>query len=667
MSNNLYSELAWLPVAPENFSEQCKQLAAEPAELGRRAQRLANHRLNESQLNRLSKALQNARKAGHSTAPLTPFRLGVLSNATSHFVVPALLASALRHGISLECVEAEYGQTMQTALDPSSALNQAQCDAVLVAIDHRGLPLGAAPGDAQAAQETVAGALEYLEAIRGGIRKNGKAVCILQTLPRPVESAFGSFDLVLPGTPRSLVDEVNRGIAQSVAGTEDLLLDVSHIAETVGLADWHDATLWNMAKVPFSSAFIALYADHVCRLIAALRGKSRKCLILDLDNTVWGGVIGDDGLDGIVLGQGDATGEAHLHVQRTALALRARGIVLAVSSKNTDEVARQPFRKHQEMLLREDHIAVFQANWNDKATNIKAIAEELSLGLDAMVFLDDNPMERDLVRQMLPQVAVPELPADPALYARTLLAAGYFEAIAFSAEDRKRAEFYQDNARRISLRAQAGDVDSYLRSLSMVMSLRPFDDVGRARIAQLINKSNQFNLTTRRYTEAEVSAAQHDEGAFTLQVRLADSFGDNGIISVLICRRNAEDWQIDTWLMSCRVLGRKVEVALLQELIMQARARGVRRLLGRYSPTEKNQLVENHYANLGFTLIAKHENGCTDWELFVEDAPLVSLPMTIERVDLQVTSPDPIPPASELTLRRRPEADVLPLAVSDAS
>jgi FkbH-like protein len=651
MSNQLYSELAWLPAAPENFGEQCKRLLDEPADLGRRAQRLANHRLNETQLNRLAKALQSAKKTGHSLAPLTPFRLGIISNATSHFVVPALLASALRHGIALECVEADYGQTMQTALSADSEINQAQCDAVLVAVDHRGLPLNVAPGDAQAAQDTVAAALGHLNLIRQGLRQHSKAVCILQTLPRPVESSFGSFDLVLPGTPRSLVDEVNRGIAHSVAGSQDLLLDVAHIAETVGLADWHDSTLWNMAKVPFSGAFLALYADHVCRLLGALRGKSRKCLILDLDNTLWGGVIGDDGLDGIVLGQGDATGEAHLDVQRTALALRARGVVLAVSSKNTDEVARGPFRQHQEMLLREDQIAVFQANWNDKATNIKAIAEELSLGLDAMVFLDDNPVERDLVRQMLPQVAVPELPPDPALYARTLLAAGYFEAIAFSNEDRKRAEFYQDNARRIALRTQAGDVDAYLQSLNMQMTLRPFDEVGRARIAQLINKSNQFNLTTRRYTEAEVAAAQHDRHAFTLQVRLSDSFGDNGIISVLICRRQADDWTIETWLMSCRVLGRKVEIALLQELIVQARERGVRRLIGNYLPTEKNQLVENHYANLGFTRLTERADGSTEWQLLVADAPLGELPMAIERIDMH-------PPTSAVAPTPTPETVV---------
>jgi len=631
MSNHLYSQLGWLQAAPEDFSAQCRQLLAEPAHLGLRLQHLANHALDENQLNRLAKVVQKARDGGLSMAPLVPFRLGILSNATSHFIVPALVATAARHGIALECVEADFDQVMQEALSPDSTINQAQCDAVLVAVDYRGLPLNAAPGDAQAAQNTVQAALSHLSMIRNGLRTNSRAICILQTLPRPVESAFGSLDMALPGTPRQLIDDVNRGIAQSVAGTEDLLLDVAHLAETVGLADWHDPTLWNMAKMPFSSEFLPLYADHVCRLIAALRGKSRKCLILDLDNTVWGGVIGDDGLDGIVIGQGDATGEAHLHVQRTALALRDRGVVLAVSSKNTDNIARQPFQKHPEMLLREDHIAVFQANWNDKATNIKAIAEELSLGLDAMVFLDDNPVERGLVRKMLPQVAVPELPDNAALYARTLLAAGYFEAIAFSGEDRKRADFYQDNARRVTLQKQAGDVDAYLLSLNMQMTLQPFDDTGRARIAQLINKSNQFNLTTRRYTEADVAAAQQDPNAFTLQVRLADTFGDNGMISVIICRRQQDDWDIDTWLMSCRVLGRKAETAVLQELITQARVHGVQRLIGRYLPTEKNKLVEDHYAKLGFTLLDKHADGSTVWELHVQDAPLVELPIAIQR------------------------------------
>jgi FkbH-like protein len=353
--------------------------------------------------------------------------------------------------------------------------------------------------------------------------------------------------------------------------------------------------------------------------------------VLDLDNTLWGGVIGDDGLEGIVLGQGDPQGEAFLAVQSAALALRERGIVLAVSSKNSDEIARLPFRNHPEMLLRENHLAVFQANWNDKATNIRAIAEELSLGLESLVFLDDNPAERRLVRDMLPEVAVPELPEDPAYYVRTLLAAGYFEALAFSPEDQKRADFYQDNARRVALQRATGDLDAYLETLDMTISFQPFDEIGRARISQLINKSNQFNLTTRRYTEAQVGEMEADPNCFTLQVRLVDTFGDNGMISVIICRRDADDWLVDTWLMSCRVLGRRVEQAVLQELVSHARKLGIARIVGTYRPTERNRLVEDHYAKLGFTECECPTEGSTLWSLDVAGHSDISLPMKVVR------------------------------------
>lgn len=635
MTLDIYSGLSWLPAAPADFTAQCRSLPGSADAIGRRVQRLASHALDENQLNRLANALGKAQAAGVSLAPLTPFRLGIVSNGTSHFLVPVLVATAARHGILLECIEADYGQAMQAALDPDSALNRASCDAVLVAIDARGLPLACPLGDAQAARQAVADSLAQLLTIRDGFRANsgGKTLCMLQTLPRPVESLFGGFDSALAGTPRQQIDELNRELAQSVAASHDLLFDVAHLADTVGLARFHDAKLWNLAKLPFSSEFLALYAEHACRLLAALRGKSKKCLILDLDNTLWGGVIGDDGLDGILLGQGDATGEAHLDVQRTALALRQRGVVLAVSSKNTDEVAREPFAKHPEMLLREEHIAVFQANWQDKASNITAIANELNLGLDAMVFLDDNPVERELVRRLVPEVAVPELPSDPALYGRTLLAAGYFESVAFSAEDQQRADQYRDNARRVALQKQSGGLDDYLASLNMRLTFQPFDEAGRARIAQLINKSNQFNLTTRRYTEPEVALVQRDPTAFTLQMRLTDSFGDNGMISVLICRQAADAWEIDTWLMSCRVLGRKVEQAVLGELVQQARARGIKRLIGRYAPTEKNKLVEAHYEKLGFTLIDRLDDGSSRWQLHVDDVPITGqLPMQIERL-----------------------------------
>jgi FkbH-like protein len=286
------------------------------------------------------------------------------------------------------------------------------------------------------------------------------------------------------------------------------------------------------------------------------------------------------------------------------------------------------------MVLKEEHVAVFQANWNDKATNIKAIAEELSLGLESFAFLDDNPMERDFVRRTLPAVAVPELPSDPALFARTLVAGGYFEAVMFSSEDRQRADFYQDNARRVSLQQQAGSIDTYLASLQMVITFQAFDETGRARITQLINKSNQFNLTTRRYTEAEVTAVERDPDAFALQIRLADIFGDNGMISVVICRCNHRNWTIDSWLMSCRVLGRQVETAVLQELVRAAKSRGIERLIGVYRPTDRNRIVEHHYEKLGFSPVGTAPDGTTSWEIEVDRVENKDVPMSIRRIGL---------------------------------
>ncbi len=616
MSEDLYTNLTWLPQPPADFRQRCRAVVGADSAAGDALAQLAGYSLDENELRRLATVIETLRSQSRSLAPLTPFTLGVLGNATLEPLIPALIASAARHGIDLECVRADYAQTLQEALSPDSVVNRAKPDAVLIALDHRGLPLRAAIHDPQAAAAGVADSIAFLDSLRRGFRTHSNALSIVQTLPALPESTFGNFDRAVPGTLRSLTAAFNAALVESVKESHDVILDVASLAQTVGIANWHAPTQWNLGKFAFDAKFLPLYADHVARVLGALKGKSRKCLVLDLDNTVWGGVIGDDGLEGIVIGQGDATGEAYLDVQRTALNLRDRGIVLAVSSKNADEVARAAFRQHADMLLRENHIAVFQANWNDKATNIAAIASELALGIDSMVFLDDDPAERALVRSMLPQVAVPELPDDPALYARTLAAAGYFETIAFSEEDRKRAGFYQDNARRVASYNQVGDLDSYLASLQMTIVFRPFDATGRGRIAQLINKSNQFNLTTRRYSERDVAALEADPACFTLQVRLIDTFGDNGMISVIICRaRSRTAWEIDTWLMSCRVLGRRVEQMVLREILVHARARGIQKLIGVYLPTEKNSLVRDHYEKLGFELLEKGADGATTWQL----------------------------------------------------
>ncbi len=628
--NQLYAGLQWLPRPSSNLSQTLKALDLSSDSLGATLQSIAGSALDLNALTRLARVITKAHATGGSLHSLTKFKLAILSNATIDMIVPALVATAARYGVDLEVIKPSYDQVAQEALTPTSQVNSSKPDAVLFAIDFRALPLRVSLGDSEAAANTVAGSLGYLTSLRDGIKANCNALCIFQTFVPPAELLFGSLDRSLPGSLRFLLDAVNRELGAAAREKGDVLLDVASLAETVGLAEWHDPSLWNMGKFPFNDALIPLYADHVCRIVAAIRGKSRKVLVLDLDNTVWGGVIGDDGLEGIQIAQGDARGEAHLAVQRLALELRQRGVILAVSSKNTDAIAREPFEKHPEMLLKLDHIAVFQANWNDKATNLRAIADELSVGIDSLVFLDDNPVERGLVRQLLPQVAVPELPEDPALYARILAAAGYFESPTFAVEDLQRAGFYQDNARRAGLKKQVGGVDAYLASLEMTITFQPFDATGRARIVQLINKSNQFNLTTRRYTDPEVRDAEADPQVFTLQVRLTDIFGDNGMIGVIICLPGEPGtWEIDTWLMSCRVLGRKVEHVTLGEILRHARAAGIKKLVGVYLPTDRNSLVAEHYSQLGFTSLPSEGSGASRWELFVDTAEIQTVPMEI--------------------------------------
>lgn len=618
MISSLYRTLSWLPPAPHDFRQRCNGLTSSVVGVGRGVAELATHSLDDSQLRSLAKTIARLRADQADLTPLIPFKLGILGNGTLDLFVPALVASCARFGIALECVTAGYDQVLQPASNENSQFHAARPDAVLLAIDYRGLPWRLGVSSAAEAEAEIANATSYLSNVRRAVQMHSGAPCIVQTLAQPPESLFGSLDRVVPGAMSYMIDCLNRQIVASVLNSEDLLLDVGSIAATVGLAEWHNPTLWNFAKIPFAAELLPLYADHVGRVIGAFRGRSRRCLILDLDNTLWGGVIGDDGVDGISLAQGDATGEAFLSVQRFASELRARGVVLAICSKNDESVARGAF-EHPEMVLKLDHIAIFQANWNDKATNVRAIAEELTLGLDAMVLLDDNPVERDFVRKMLPEVAVPELPDDPALYARTLAAAGYFETIVYSSEDQARADFYQNNARRVALKTQAGNVGEYLASLDMTIIFRPFDFAGRSRIAQLINKSNQFNLTTRRYSEREVAEAA--AACFTLQVRLADRFGDNGMISVVICREtHPREWELDTWLMSCRVLARGVEEMVLSEILRHARQKNITRLLGIYRPTARNAMVKDHYPELGFSLAGTASDGATFWELDVESA-----------------------------------------------
>lgn len=620
--------LFWNLPQPANFRARVSALLrAESPEIAE-VQRLSAYDLDLTGLDALRKLLVVKREWLLSQAGVTQFRLGIVSSHTMEYLAQALPGTALRHGLVLDAVLAEFGQAAQQLLDPGSDFGRAHLDAILIALDFRALGLSEARLTAKEAEAAVDEAVSYVAGLADGVRNTIGTCCVMQTLVPPVDSLFGNFDARFPGSVRSMIERFNHRLLFEVAGAADHVIDIASLAALTGLSAWNDARDWHKAKLPAAMDAMPLYAEHVCRVLAAARGRSRKCLVMDLDNTLWGGVIGDDGLNGIRIGQGSSAGEAYLALQRYTLSLRQRGVILAVCSKNDEANARLPFREHPEMLIREEHIAVFVANWDDKANNIREIAATLNIGTDAIVFLDDNPVERGLVREILPEVAVPELTDDPADYVGILSRAGYFEAVGLSSEDLKRADYYGANTERASLK-RIGNLEDYLASLDMVATLSPFDAVGRVRIAQLVNKSNQFNLTTKRYSEHEIARFESDPNKYCLQIRLADRFGDNGMISVVIFDCAEFDWRCDTWLMSCRVLGRRVEELVLANVAEAARNAGARRLLGVYLPTKKNSLVSDHFAKLGFTRTADLSDGGSEWAFDLEGYQPPELPIRI--------------------------------------
>jgi FkbH-like protein len=619
-------DLGWLAAAPADFRQRARAIHADSERCGELLHTLAIHRVDSVLAGSFNGALNRLRASGTDLSPLIPFRLGVLSNATADLIADSLPIAAARHRIALEVKLAPYDQVFQQALDRDSELHRTSPDAVLLMLDYRWYGLATpAPGAGDRVSAALARLAELIDALHGIT----STPIIVQTIAMPVQPLFGSFDRRVVGTGRD-ADALNRGIADLVRDRGCYLLDVSALCDAVGAARFHDPVAWALYKLPIASGVVPLYADWLGRLIGAIRGASRKCLVLDLDNTLWGGVVGDDGLEGLRIGPGSAEGEAFLEVQRLALDLKRRGIILAVCSKNDEQTARSVFRQHPEMLIKESDIAVFQANWLDKPSNLEAIAKSLEIGIDALVLLDDNAAERAQVRAALPLVGVPEVGNDPAHYPALLCAAGYFETVSYSEEDRTRAESYATNALRAEVKAKARDLGDYLQSLEMVISHNAFDAANRPRIAQLINKSNQFNLTTRRYSESEVASLESDTSKHTFQTRLRDRFGDFGLIGVIIAATQSDgSWDIDTWLMSCRVLGRQVEWSMLKTLADQAAVAGAPYISATYLPTAKNSMVAEHYDRLGFGRVSEDAGGTVKYRLALANYTAPSLPFQV--------------------------------------
>ncbi|MGI4830423.1 MAG: HAD-IIIC family phosphatase [Janthinobacterium lividum] len=616
----MYTDLTWLAERPE--FQQLMKIAEtqEPSLAMQTFQQLANSRMDFVRAGRLDKAVQRFRKENGDSSAMPVVRLALLGSSTLAHLHAGIRLGALRRGILLDIYEGDYGMYRQEVVDPNSGLHAFRPDVLCLALDaHHVGGTGNATADA---------AIANMRQVWRDAKDRLGCVVIQQTVLPVHLSLMGNQESRLPQSPASVVEAVNHALRTHADTDGVYLLTIDTWAAMDGISRWFDAALWNRSKQEIHPRASNLYGDQVGRIVAALRGKSSKCLVLDLDNTLWGGVIGDDGLDGIVLGQGSTVGEAHVALQRYALQLSERGIILAVCSKNDAENAYSPFDQHAEMLLKRKDIACFVANWQDKAGNLRHIAETLNIGLDSLVFVDDNPVERALIRRELPMVAVPELPEDVSGYAATVAGAGYFEALHITDDDRARAEQYRLNAEREELRRSSTDMKGFLEALGMELSWSRFDSIGLKRIVQLMNKTNQFNLTTRRYAEPEVASMLDDENTLTLQLRLSDVYGDNGVIALLVGRRTDPDTlEMETCLMSCRVLGRNVEEATLNLLVEQARALGCKRIVGIYKPTAKNSMVRDHYERLGFESLGQAE-GTTTWMLSLETYIPRSIPMT---------------------------------------
>jgi len=618
--------MPWLRASPDDFRERCDAIDRMDSMRIGALRDLSAYELNENQLLRLARSLDKAR-FDRDDSPLLPFTLGLISNATTDFLVPVLKGTGLRHGVALQVAAAPFGITLQAALSAECGVLSANPDAILLALDFRAYFADHTLHDVDP-DSAVNDAIATLRNLVREFQAASGTMLLVQNIVAPPERLFGSLDRSQPGTAAWLAARFNNQLLEGVLGPGVCLVDIEALSTQIGVANWYDRSQYMTARLPFAAGCMPLYAEHVLRVVSAIRGQSRKVLVLDLDNTLWGGVIGDDGIDGIRLGQGDPVGEAFGDVQRAALALKRRGVLLAVCSKNDEAIALKAIREHPDMILREADFSAFQINWADKVTNLEVLAKRLSLGLDSFVFFDDNAFEREHVRKSAPEVAVPELPSDPAAYVRVLMTGGFFEAVIFSAEDRMRSAQYAANGRRETLAAQSRDLNEFLRSLNMQASFTIHGKLGWSRFAQLINKSNQFNLTTHRYTEAEIMAMVADPKTLTMQVRLVDQFGDNGMISALICKRQDDDWIIDTWVMSCRVLGRAVEEAVLNRLAEEARAVGVERLVGIYLPTERNGLVAEHYSKLGFAQLATEDG--SRWALNLSEFAPRTVPIVIK-------------------------------------
>ena len=532
---------------------------------------------------------------------LKQIKLAVLGDSATQFIVQAIRGTGIENSMDIVVFEADFNQIDQQIFDPESELYQFKADVILVfESTHKLLQKynKKSPSDRNHFAEY---SFAHTQQLISTLQNNTNAKLLFCNYTEEDDRVFGQYANKVEESFSWQLRKLNFLLQELSLQLNNLYIcDLSSIQNTIGRERFWSPSIYTNTEMTISIDALPYFAQSVVQIICALQGMFKKCVVLDLDNTVWGGVIGDDGLENIQIGL-LGIGKAFTEFQHWIKKLQQRGIIVAVCSKNTESIAKEPFEKHPDMVLRLEDIAVFIANWDNKADNIRKIQKILNIGFDSMVFLDDNPFERNIVRENIPGITVPELPEDPALYLDYLYNLNLFETVSYSGEDAKRTQQYQKEAERVIFQESFTNENDFLKSLNMVSDTKPFDNFSVPRIAQLSQRSNQFNLRTVRYTEEDVKRIAQSDNHFTLSFTLEDKFGDNGLICAIILeRKDNKILFIDTWFMSCRVLKRGMEAYTLNSIVELAKANGYIQVIGEYIPTPKNEIVKDHYKNLGF-------------------------------------------------------------------
>ncbi len=545
---------------------------------------------------------------------LSSFKVALLGDSATQFLTIAIKGEGYERGYNIDLFEAEYNQVERQILDPTSDLYDFNAQYTIVfQSTHKLLEkysLMQASDWASLADERI----EFIKTLCESV----KSKIIYYNYQEIEDTVFGSYANKIKASFTYQVRKLNYELMNLSQVYQNLFIcDIAGLQNKLGRDFMYSSNVYISTEMLISIDAIPFVASRTLDIICAIQGKFKKCLILDLDNTIWGGVVGDDGWENIQLGHGLGIGKAFTEFQEWIKKLKQRGIIVCICSKNDEYKAKEPFEKNPEMVLKLDDIAVFVANWENKVDNIRTIQRILNIGYDSMVFLDDNPFERNIVRDNIPEVLVPELPEDPSDYLEYLYSLNLFETTVYSNVDKDRTKQYHVEAQRISLAKAFTNEADFLKSLNMVSEVKGFNKFNTPRVAQLSQRSNQFNLRTIRYTEDEIEAISNDDLYQCFSFTLADKFGDNGLIcAVILKKQDNATLFVDTWFMSCRVLKRGMEDFTLKTIIDYARNKGFKRIIGEYLPTAKNQMVETHYSNLGFTKITGLETA--QYELLVD-------------------------------------------------